>query len=106
MCGLLDGADVPAWVNRPLAAWDSGNVRTTLLWVAYNTGPTIQGTILGSPIFGNSLMPRVTQSSFATRWVCRQYHVAMRGHVYSSRGPVVVLADSVQQAPFKVSGLV
>ena len=36
---------------------DHGSLRKllgTLLWGPYNKDPTIQGTILGSPIFGNS----------------------------------------------------
>ena len=29
-------------------------IQGTLFWGPYNRGPTIYGTILGSPIFGNS----------------------------------------------------
>ena len=34
----------------------TGSHRGTLFWGPYNKDPTIWGTILGSPIFGNSHM--------------------------------------------------
>ena len=33
--------------------WDFPKTRGTLFWGPYNKDPTIQATILGSPIFGN-----------------------------------------------------
>ena len=40
--------------------WEFPKIRGTLLWSSYNKDPTILGTILGSPIFGNSQMERET----------------------------------------------
>ena len=34
--------------------WEFPTIRGTVFWGPYNKDPTIQGTILGSPIFGNS----------------------------------------------------
>ena len=34
--------------------WEFPTIRGTLFWGPYNTDPTFSGTILGSPIFGNS----------------------------------------------------
>ena len=34
--------------------WEFPKLRGTVFWDPYNKDPTIQGTILGSPIFGNS----------------------------------------------------
>ena len=33
--------------------WEFPKIRGTLFWGPYNKDPTIWGTILGSPIFGN-----------------------------------------------------
>ena len=35
-------------------AWEFPKIRGTLFWGPYNKDPTIRGTFLGSPIFGNS----------------------------------------------------
>ena len=35
------------------STWDFPKIRATLFWGPYNKDPTIKGTILGSPIFGN-----------------------------------------------------
>ena len=35
------------------AIWDFPKIRATLFWGPYNKDPTMKGTILGSPIFGN-----------------------------------------------------
>ena len=40
-------------------------MRGTLFWGPYNKDPTIQGTISGSPIFGNSLLDFTVTSSGA-----------------------------------------
>ena len=37
-------------------------LRGTLFWGPYNKDPTFQGTILGSPIFGNSHMKAPTNT--------------------------------------------
>ena len=34
--------------------WEFPKIRGTLFWGPYNRDPTISGTVLGSPIFGNS----------------------------------------------------
>ena len=34
--------------------WEFPKIRVTLFWGPYNKDPAIPGTILGSPIFGNS----------------------------------------------------
>ena len=39
-----------------IARWEFPNIGGTLFWCPYDKGPTIQGTMLGSPIFGNSQM--------------------------------------------------
>ena len=44
----------------PLAMWEFPKIGGTLFWRPYNKDPTIWGTILGSPIFGNSHVWQVT----------------------------------------------
>ena len=43
------------WDSVPAALmWEFPKIWGTLFWGPYNKDPTIQGTMLGSPIFGNS----------------------------------------------------
>ena len=48
-CGQKECRNLNVWV----AIWDFPKSRGALLWGPYNKDPTISGTILGSPIFGN-----------------------------------------------------
>ena len=41
-------------------------IRGTLFWGPYNKDPTIQGTVLGSPIFGNPQMVGFGRSPVST----------------------------------------
>ena len=41
------------FVPTPRLIWNFPKIRGTLFWGLYNKDPCIQGTILGSPIFGN-----------------------------------------------------
>ena len=43
-----------AWPAVDLLIWEFPIIRGTLFWGPYNKDTTIWGTILGSPIFGNS----------------------------------------------------
>ena len=47
--------------------WDFPKVRGTLFWGPYNKDPTISGSILGSPIFGN---PPYAAVAFCFRNLC------------------------------------
>ena len=40
--------------DAPDFMWGFPKIGGTLFWGPYNKDPTIEGTILGSPIFGNS----------------------------------------------------
>ena len=53
--------------------WEFPKIRDTLFWGPYNKDPTVYGTILGSPIFGNSHILQV--------WDC------IRGEQMVSRDP-------------------
>ena len=44
--GIQEGFDVEAW--------EFPKIRGTIFWGPYKKDPSIQGTIVGSPIFGNS----------------------------------------------------
>ena len=49
----LDQAQWHGPSRRHRVIWDFPRIRGTLFWGPYNKDPTIQGTILGSPFFGN-----------------------------------------------------
>ena len=46
--------------------WEFRKIGGTLLWGSYNKDPTIQGTIVGSPIFGNPHMLSPSTVKFRT----------------------------------------
>ena len=48
--------------------WEFPKIRGTLFWGPYNNEPTISGTILGSPIFGNSHLEFGVEDGVA--WCC------------------------------------
>ena len=41
-------------IPKTLSIWEFPKIRGTLFWGPYNKDPSILGTILGTPIFGNS----------------------------------------------------
>ena len=49
--GVVDSR-TPGFLISP--TWEFPKTRGTLFWGPYNKDPTIWGTILGSPTFGNS----------------------------------------------------
>ena len=59
--------DVRAQVCMYVCMWEFPNIRGYLIWGPYNKDPTIQGTILGSPIFGNS---------HVCMYVCMYVHIS------------------------------
>ena len=44
----------PMVPQEAIQMWEFPKIRGTLFWGPYDKDPTISGTILGSPIFGNS----------------------------------------------------
>ena len=47
----------------PRFSWEFPKIRGTLFRGPYNKDPTIEGTILGSPIFGNSHITKAANKS-------------------------------------------
>ena len=54
-----------------LVTWEFPKIRDTLFWGPYNKDPTIEGTILGSPIFGNPNIagPNNVDADHLSRWL-------------------------------------
>ena len=50
----ISGHSGEALEARTYVIWELPKIRGPLFWDPYNKDPTMSGTILGSPIFGNS----------------------------------------------------
>ena len=55
--------------RSPCCIWEFPKIRGTLFWCPYKKDPPIQGTILGSPIFGNSHLDVLLGTWTLVDWV-------------------------------------